>query len=267
MMKLTGGLGAQFALTATESGRWQAVVDDSWRGWTGPHGGALAGLLIEVAQRVSSREDPVRAADVRFLGRPATGAFTLRATEHAVGRSTTILDVIAEQDGAPVAAATITLGATNATAIPAHSARPAPVVAAPPDCALFQLPPEIVPVGTHFVIRPAAGPLPLSGADEAMMCAWIALDPALPLDAPSLAVLADALPPGLFPLLTAPVAVPTVTLSLQLHADLTHPGDTPVLVRAANVSSGDGWSVDDTDIWDGEGVLLATARQTRRVLG
>ena len=52
-MKLTGGLGAQFALTATESGRWHAVVDDSWRGWTGPHGGALAGLLIEVAQQAS----------------------------------------------------------------------------------------------------------------------------------------------------------------------------------------------------------------------
>lgn len=95
-MKLTGRLGAQFALTATESGQWHAVVDDSWRGWTGPHGGALAGLLIEVAQQASSREDPVRAADVRFLGRPATGAFTLRATEHTVGRSTTMMDVIAE---------------------------------------------------------------------------------------------------------------------------------------------------------------------------
>ncbi|MFD4440157.1 acyl-CoA thioesterase [Nocardia sp. NPDC058519] len=267
MMKLTGRLGAQFALTTGESGQWNAVVDDSWRGWTGPHGGALAGLLIEVAQRASSRDFPVRAADVRFLGRPATGAFTLRATEHTVGRSTTILDVMAEQDGAPVAAATVTLGAPGATAIPAHSARPAPHVAAPQDCALFQLPPEIVPVGAHFVIRPAAGPLPLSGADEAMMCAWIALDPALPVDAPSLAVLADALPPGLFPLLTAPVAVPTVTLSLQLHADLVDLGDAPVLVRAANVSSGGGWSVDDTDIWDGAGVLLATARQTRRVLG
>lgn len=266
-MKLTGRLGAQFALTAGESGPWHAVVDDSWRGWTGPHGGALAGLLIEVAQRASSREFPVRAAEVRFLGRPATGAFTLRATEHTVGRSTTILDVIAEQNGAPVAAATVTLGAPGATTIPAHSARPAPIVAAPQDCALFQLPPEIVPVGTHFVIRPAAGPLPLSGADEAMMCAWIALDPALPIDAPSLAVLADALPPGLFPLLTAPVAVPTVTLSLQLHADLTDLGNAPVLVRAANVSSGDGWSVDDTDLWDDAGVLLATARQTRRVLG
>jgi acyl-CoA thioesterase len=267
MMQLTARFGARFALTAADSGRWQATVDDSWRGWTGPHGGTLAGLLIDVAQRASSREHPVRAADIRFLGRPATGEFTLHATEHLVGRSTTILDVVAEQHGAPVAAATVTLGAPGATAIPAHSGRPAPAVAPAQDCPLFQLPPEIVPVGGHFVIRPAAGPLPLSGADDAMMCAWIALDPALPLDAPSLAILADALPPGLFPLLTAPVAVPTVTLSVQLHADLSHLGDAPVLVRAANVSSDHGWSVDDTDIWDSDGVLLATARQTRRVLG
>ncbi|MEV0062378.1 thioesterase family protein [Nocardia sp. NPDC050718] len=267
MMKLTGRLGAEFALTATAPGHWQAVVDDSWRGWTGPHGGALAGLLIDTAQRASTRDQPVRAADIRFLGRPATGAFTLRTAEHVVGRSTTILDVIAEQDGAPVAAASVTLGAAGVTAIAAHSARPAPAVPAPQECALFQLPPEIVPVGAHFVIRPAAGPLPLSGADEAMMCAWIALDPALPLDAPSLAVLADALPPGLFPLLTAPVAVPTVTLSLQLHADPARLVEAPVLVRAAAISAGDGWSVDDTDIWDRDGVLLATARQTRRVLG
>ncbi|TCJ95508.1 acyl-CoA thioesterase [Nocardia alba] len=266
-MKLTGRFGARFALTATDAGHWHAVVDDSWRGWTGPHGGTLAGLLIDVAQRASTRDYPVRAADVRFLGRPATGAFTLRATEHIVGRSTTMLDVVAEQGGVPVAAATVILGAPGATSIPAHSARPAPAVAAAPDCALFQLPPQIVPVGAHFVIRPAAGPLPLSGADEAMMCAWIALDPALPLDAPSSAVLADALPPGLFPLLTAPVAVPTVALSMQVHADLGHLGEAPVLVRAANVSSGDGWSVDDTDIWDSDGVLLVTARQTRRVLG
>ncbi|MFE7722874.1 thioesterase family protein [Nocardia rhizosphaerihabitans] len=267
MIKRTGRLGAEFALTATGSGRWHADVDDSWRGWTGPHGGTLAGLLIETAQRASARDYPVRAADVRFLGRPATGSFTLSATEHTVGRSTTILDVLAEQDGTPVATATVTLGATAATGIGTHSARPAPAVAPPQDCALFQLPPEIVPVGAHFVIRPAAGPLPLSGADEALMCAWIALDPALTIDAPSLAVLADALPPGLFPLLTAPVAVPTVTLSLQLHTDLAGLGAAPVLVRTANVSTGHGWSVDDTDIWDRDGVLLATARQTRRVLG
>ncbi|MFF0546393.1 acyl-CoA thioesterase [Nocardia thailandica] len=265
MMKLTGRLGDGFALAPDGPGRWRAGIDDSWRGWTGPHGGALAGVLIETAQRASTRDHPVRSADIRFLGRPATGEFLLRATELPIGRSTTALEVVAEQRGTPVAAATVTLGAATPTATPAHTARPAPVVPPAADCAEFRLPPEIVPVGAHFVIRPAAGPLPLSGADEAMMCAWIGLDPDLPVDAPTLAVLADALPPGIFPLLRAPVPVPTVTLSLQLYA--AAPVDAPVLVRAATLASGAGWSVDDTDIWDRDGALLATARQTRRVLG
>lgn len=52
-----------------------------------------------------------------------------------------------------------------------------------------------------------------------------------------------------------------------MHGDLAGLDAAPVLVRAANVSTCDGWSVDDTDIWDRYGVLLATARQTRRVLG
>ncbi|RBO94148.1 thioesterase family protein [Nocardia puris] len=263
MMKLTGRLGDEFGLSPTDSGHWSAVVDASWRGWTGPHGGALAGLLLDVAQRADER--PVRNADVRFLGKPSLGALTLHATAHRVGRSTAVVDVLATQDDAPVVAATVTLGAHGTTAIAEHSSRPAPVVPAPPDCPVFALPREIVPAGAHFVIRPAAGPLPLTGADEAMMCAWIATDPELAIDASSLALLADALPPGLFPLLTAPVAIPTVTLSMQLHAATTAPA--PVLVRTQNVSTADGWSVDDTDIWDRHGTLLATARQTRRVLG
>ncbi|WP_435874640.1 hypothetical protein [Nocardia vinacea] len=87
---------------------------------------------------------------------------------------------------------------------------------APYDCVQFRLPPEIVPVGAHFEIHPAAGPLPLTGADELWMCALISLVPELPIDAATLAVLADALPPGFVPTLTMPVAVPTVAFSMHL---------------------------------------------------
>ncbi|MGK8522501.1 hypothetical protein ACRS6B_13505 [Nocardia asteroides] len=58
---------------------------------------------------------------------------------------------------------------------------------------------------------------------------------------------------------------PTVELSMHLRHE---PADTPpVLVRTANASTGGGWSVADTSIWDRSGRLLVTARQTRRVLG
>ncbi len=257
----------EFALGATGPGTWQARVDRTWRGWTGPHGGVLAALLVEVARRATGDELPVRAVDLRFLGRPVDGAFTFSATPQPIGRSTAVVDVVARQESGPVAAASITLGRTAPSSVPDRTARPAPGVAAAESCAAFRLPPEIVPVGAHFDIRPAAGPLPLTAAADAWMCAWIALDPPMATDAATLAILADALPPGIFPTLSAPIAVPTVAFSMHVHTDFTAPASQPVLVRAANTGTGGGWSVDDIDIWDESGRLLVSARQTRRVLG
>ncbi|MFE7747171.1 acyl-CoA thioesterase [Nocardia sp. NPDC057455] len=258
-------LAEEFALTEAGAGRWQARVDRSWRGWTGPHGGVIAALLVDVARAAATEPMPVRAVDLRFLGRPTEEALTFRATEHTVGRSTVVLDVHAEQGGKPVAAASVTLGRTMESGIAAYAGAPAPSVPDPESCAPFALPPEIVPAAAHFDIRPVAGPLPLTGADEPMMCAWISLVPEAPADAAALAILADALPPAVFPTLRVPVAIPTVALSMHFH-DLPT-GGLPVLVRTVNASTAGGWSVDDTSIWDRSGLLLASARQTRRVLG
>ncbi|MFR9752927.1 acyl-CoA thioesterase [Nocardia sp. 004] len=260
----TWTLAEEFALTRIGDS-WRAQIDRTWRGWSGPHGGVIAALFIEVARRAATDRLPVRATDLRFLDRPTEGALTFRATESTVGRSTAVLDVRADQDGSPVAAASVTLGRTVATSIDDYAGRPAPEVPGPEACAKFVMPPEIVPVGIHFDIRPAAGPLPLSGADERMMCAWITLLPELPTDAAALAILADALAPAIFPTLRAPVAVPTVAQSMYLHGEPI--GHQPVLVQATNASTGGGWSVDDISIWNQDGRLLASARQTRRVLG
>ncbi|TQM33110.1 acyl-CoA thioesterase [Nocardia bhagyanarayanae] len=260
-------LAEEFALGATGPGAWQARVDRTWRGWTGPHGGVIAALLVDVARRAADEELPVRAVDLRFLGRPVDGAFAFSATARPLGRGTAIVDVVARQESGEVAAASITLGRTAPSSVPDRTERPAPEVAAADACAAFRLPPEIVPVGAHFDIRPAAGPLPLTGAVQAWMCAWIALNPPMITDAATLAILADALPPGIFPTLSAPIAVPTVAFSMHLHTDFTAPAGQPVLVRAANTGTGGGWSVDDVDIWDAAGRLLVSARQTRRVLG
>ena len=78
----------------------------------------------------------------------------------------------------------------------------------------------------------------------------------------------DALPPGIYPLLTAPVPIPTVQLSVHLHADLgAEPVEGFVLVVQRNVSTRAGVSIDETDVWDASGKLLVQARQLRRILG
>lgn len=270
-MQLTTSLGAVFDLVELGHGHWQAHIDSSWRGWSGPHGGVIAALTVEVARRTVGEQFPVRACDLRFLGRPRDGELTLRTEHHPVGRTSHVVDVRVLQHGQTVAGATITLGRRGDTAVPARRGRRAPEVPGAEECARFHLPGDIVAAGAHFDIRPAAGPLPLTGSDQAWMAAWIALSPttgtALPIDAATLSALADALPPGIFPTLSSPVAVPTVTLSMHLHTDEFDADARFALVRTANASTGDGWSVDESDIWDEHGLLLATARQSRRVLG
>ncbi|MEV0359839.1 thioesterase family protein [Nocardia sp. NPDC050697] len=263
----TPGLAGVFDLTATGGGRHTARIDATWQGWSGPHGGVVAALLVEVAGRAAAEPLPVRAVDLRFLGRPAIGPMEFAAAVTAVGRNTAVVDVRAEQGGVAVAAAAVTLGRAVPSEVPAYAGAAAPAVPAPEECAEFALPPEIVPAGAHFEIRPATAVLPLTGAAERELCAWVTLRlaAALPIDAAALAILADALPPALFPVLRAPVAAPTVALSLHLHAEPAPPQ--PVLVRTVNASTGGGWSVDDTEIRARDGRLLATARQTRRVLG
>ena len=280
MMQLTTSFAAAFDLTEVGARHWRARIDDSWRGWAGPHGGVLAALTVEAARRTAGEDIPVRACDLHFLGRPGLGELTLRAEHHPVGRSSHVVEVRMEQQEQTVAAATVTLGRDGESAVPARGGRPAPDVARPETSARFRLPTEIVPAAAHFDIRPVAGPLPLTGSDEASMTAWIALtdtappadttpstDTTLPLDPVTLAVLADALPPGIFPTLTAPIAVPTVSLSMHLHTGEFDRDSPFALVRAANAGTASGWSIDETDLWDTRGRLLATARQSRRVLG
>lgn len=273
MMQLTtSGVAGVFDLTATGDGGHTAVIDASWRGWSGPHGGVVAALLVEVAVRAAAEPLPVRALDLRFLGRPGTGVLEFAAAVTEVGRNTAVVDVRAEQGGVAVAAAAVTLGRTVPSEVPAYAGAPAPAVPGPEECAEFRLPTEIVPAGAHFEIRPATEVLPLTGAAERELCAWVGLrlgTPApgdgTPIDAAALALLADALPPAVFATLRAPVAAPTVAFSLYLHTDTAAPQ--PVLVRTVNASTGAGWSVDDTELRGRDGTLLATARQTRRVLG
>ena len=40
-----------------------------------------------------------------------------------------------------------------------------------------------------------------------------------------------------------------------------------MLTRIATRTAGDGWCVEDSEVWTPEGRLLAQSRQTRRVLG
>ncbi|MEE3852196.1 thioesterase family protein [Gordonia sp. LSe1-13] len=259
-------LGEEFSAQVGDDGTWSAEIDPSWWGWSGPHGGVIAALAVHVAGQTAP-DATVRALDLRFVGRPDDGELVLTPTVTPVGRSTRVVDVVVGQQGRAIATASITMGRVEPSAATDIVDIGSDVVPRPEDCAPFMIPPEIVPMGGHLDLRPVDGPLPLTGAAEPRMRAWITTLRPMTVDAAYLALLADCLPPALFPTLTAPVAVPTVSLSMHVAAPPENSSPAPILVQTHNISTSGGWSVDDTTLRDERGRLLAAARQSRRVVG
>jgi acyl-CoA thioesterase len=127
---------------------------------------------------------------------------------------------------------------------------------------------EPVPGSDGLLIehRPAAAPLPLAGSADARIVVWMRLTEERPVDALAALMLADGAVPALFGALDAFVPIPTVDLSVQF-ADVEAASGSPwVLGVFRHVHAGDGYTVEDGELWTPDGRLVLSARQLRRVL-
>jgi Thioesterase-like superfamily len=119
------------------------------------------------------------------------------------------------------------------------------------------------PLIDNFDLRPVVRPWPLGSADEAVVSAWVRLDPPRPYDALALAILCDTLIPAPFARV-GPAAAPTIELTLHFRtsdlADLPAP-DEHVLVGMRAPLAREGFFSEDAEVWSPSGTLLVQARQ------
>jgi acyl-CoA thioesterase len=250
-------------LTWTESARASATLERSWWAWAGPHGGLVASLAVAAAEHTCQGQQ-VRELSAQFLAAPVEGPVELEVRPLRQGGSSTVLAVTVRSGEEVALAATVLLGRSRPGL--AMQAVPAPAVPGVERCPEVDLPVELVAYLQNLDYRPATDTPLLGGHPRAEFIGWLRLRDHSALDAQALTVLLDAPPPGLYATLTAPVPVPTVALSVQYVEPASARDSGWVLVRIRTRSAGDGWCVDDSDLWDGDGRLLASARQTRRVL-
>ncbi|MCI2416131.1 thioesterase family protein [Saccharopolyspora sp. K220] len=245
-------------------GRWEVEVPRSWWAWLGPQGGLLNALAARAAADLV--DGAPRATHAQFLRSPSEAPISFVATLERAGRTSQFVTVRGIQDGMPVLLASFVF-ARSIDGAPVEQRVEAPAVPRPEDSLEIEFPPELVPFGQQFVIRYGSGGIPMSGSAESEMAYWFRLQPAVPVDALVAIVLTDVMPPGIYPLLTEAAPIVSAELSVHLHVDLaTRPVDDDVLVVQRNVTNGQGWCVDEADLWDRNGVLLAQSRQLRRVL-
>ena len=251
------------ALRATGDGRLSADVRRGWDIRGNPHGGYLLALVAAAAGTVTVQRDPI-SVSATYLAPPEFGAAELTVEIVRAGKRQSTVSVAMRQHDLERVRAIVTMGTLpEAAPIALADDVEVPEGPGPDDGIRMQAPPGEEPFGLHeridlrldagtgFVADRPTGRAELNG--------WLRMIDGSPADPYLLLMFSDAIPPSIFEALGRGVGhVPTIQLTTHLFARPVPGwvrGRFRTRVRAGSLIDEDG------ELWDGEGRLVATARQ------
>lgn len=242
-------------------------IDPAYGGFVGAHGGYVAAIALRaLADVIGDVEREPRSLTIQLLAPIAIGPLQVTTQPSRVGRSMSAGSVRMEQDGETVAVAVGAFGRP----VPSLARRDVamPDVPPPEDCDVVVLAPPGAGSFKHVAEhRAAAPPLPLSGAADAELFAWMRMTEDRSLDALSACFLADAAPPALVATMTEFAAIPSAEIALHFAAGGLAETSSPWLLGAVhNRDAGDGYATEDGELWTPDGQLVVLSRQLRRLL-
>jgi acyl-CoA thioesterase len=247
-------------------GAWQATCDAAWATQLGANGGFLAAIVLRAM--IAQLDDPAREArslTCHYLRPPDMGELRVDVTVEREGRTMSTLSARVTQGGrlCIIAVAAFAIELNGAL----DYAGALPRAPAPEDVEPLAPPPD-VPIVAQFDVRPTLGGEPYSGAPEAATGGWLRFADPQPLDAPALAMYADAWLPSPMPLLDRPALTPTVDLTIHFRAPAAAAEivDEPVLAVFRSSTAAGGFFEEDGEVWSRDGVLLAQSRQLALLL-
>ena len=193
--QMTHSLDDATALRPLDDGAWEGTIEDGWYAGLGPLGGyvmaiVLRGLLLATADEARAP----RTLTMHFLRAPASGPIVVRPVVERAGRSLSTLSARLEQGGELVGLALAAVSAPRAGPVISESPMPE---AAPPSAR--EVPPEDrgptlspPPFTGRVTMESRFGAPPFSGADSSEVGGWMGLREERPIDALTVALLADA---------------------------------------------------------------------------
>jgi len=255
--------------TAVESlgdGEWRATCDSTWATQLGANGGYLAALIVRAM--VSELDDPAREArslTCHYLRPPSAGEVRVDVAVERSGRSLSTVTARLSQGDALCVLAVAAFGIELDGAVD-YAAQAPPALA--PQRVDRLAPVAEVPMTRHFVMRPTMGAPLYAGADDSVTGGWLRFADPQALDAPALAMYADAWWPSPLPRLTRPVTAPTIDLTVHFRAPAAAAAiaEEPVLAVFRSSTAAGGFFEEDGQLWSRDGVLLAHSRQLALLL-
>ena len=259
---------ADIALTE-QDGALHGAVAEGWDTPRGPLGGYVMAIVLNGMQMAVA--DPARqprSLTVHFLRPPHAGPVTVHPTIERTGRSLTTVTARLDQDGKRIALA---IGAfSKPWESPLLDDAPMPEVD-PPDPARPAVPP-VAPdrprpnFTQRLTMQSRFGDPPFSSSAHGEVGGWLGLCEERPIDACTVAVLADAWLPAPWPRLKALAPAPTVDLTVHFRAPLPLP-DGVLLGHFRSSVTRDGFFDEDGLLWDEHGTLVAQSRQLGLLIG
>jgi len=256
------------ALEPAGDGVWEGAIAAGWETPRGPLGGYVMAIVLRgLALAVGDPERTARSATMHFLRVPEAGPVTVRATVEREGRSLTTVSGRLEQGGKLLGLALAAY--SKPWESPLLEADPMPALDAPdgrePIGAIEgrRVPPEFA---SRLSMQHRFGAAPFSGAERGEIGGWLGLIEERPIDALTIAVLADAWFPAPWPRLSELAPAPTIDLTIHFRAPLPLP-DGLLLGHFTNSLVRDGFFDEDGQLWSADGALVAQSRQLGLLLG
>lgn len=251
------------ASTTPLEGGFSATIPPGWYQGRTAYGGLSSALALEAARNVAPDLPPLRSASVSFIG-PVSGTVEVRARLLRRGRNASWVQAeIMGEAGLAFSATYVFMGAVESSL---HLNDFAPPTRVPPeDCTgggEMRGAPDFLP---NFDWRFA---IPKPDQPKPELARWMRLKHREGLD-PMVEILAmaDALPPGVLPLMGKPVALSSMTWICNLLTPKPQTRDGWWLLHSWGNYAENGCSSQSMGVWNADGEPVASGMQSIALFG
>lgn len=244
-------------------GGFSATIPPGWYQGRTAYGGLSSALALEAARKTADDLPPLRSASISFVG-PVSGEVTVRARILRRGRNASwVQSEISGEAGLAFSATFVFMGAVESSV---HlNDFPPPVTLSPEECSGggdLRGGPDFLP---NFEWRYA---IPRTETPQPELSRWMRLKERGGLDPMvEIMAMADALPPGVLPLLGKPVALSSMTWLCNLLTPEPKTRDGWWLLRSWGNYAENGCSSQSMGVWNSDGEPVVSGMQSIALFG
>ena len=247
-------------LKNNQAGTWSVEITENWLQGRTTYGGLSAALCLAAVGNTHPNLPPLRSAQINFVG-PAGGPVTIKSEVMRQGRSVTYISAEMHGEKGLATHAVFCFG-TNRNSRLDGAYKPTPVIPLPEQSESFFGEFQGPVFTQNFECLLAKGARPVSRSEEPEHFIWARYKEPTPDSTLALLGIADMPPPAVLPMFQEFAPVSSMTWMLNFLIDQPTTRDGWWLMRTDAEHARDGYSSQDMSVYNTDGDLVITGRQS-----